>query len=128
MSPGGRILFYAGSPGRYIKTKMAPGSVNSSIFSLVIICLGTGTLTIPYVFYELGFGLGLAALIFGGLISGFSAYLLAYCAFMTKGTSFEEIALVTFGKRGQHLTTFCMVGCNIGFTVSYIITVSAQIT
>lgn len=99
-SPGSRLLYYAGSPGRYIKTKIAPGSVNSSIFSLVIICLGAGTLTIPYVFYELGFVLGTLSIIFGGSISAFCAYLLAYCAHHTKGTTFEEIALVTFGKRG----------------------------
>lgn len=100
MSPGSKLLYYAGSPGRYMKKKIAPGSVNSSIFSLVIICLGAGTLTIPYVFYELGFTLGILAIAFGGSISAFCAYLLAYCAHHTNATSFEEIALVTFGKRG----------------------------
>ena len=124
MSPGGRLLYYAGSPGRFIKTKLKPGSLSSSIFSLVIICLGAGTLTIPYTFYELGFVMGSLSILFGGFISAFCAYLMAFCAHNTKGTSYEEIALVTFGAKGQKFTTFCMILCNIGFTVSYIITVS----
>jgi len=72
MSPSQKFLYYAGSPGRFIAKKIRPGTVQSSIFSLIIICLGAGTITIPYVFYELGFVLGSFAIIFGGGISLFA--------------------------------------------------------
>ena len=123
MSPGKRILYYAGSPGRFVKKQIAPGSVNQSIFSLVIICLGAGTITIPYVFYELGFVLGSISILFGGAMSCFSGWLIAYGAHMTKGTCYEEIAMMSFGPFAQKFTCVCMIACNIGFTVSYIVLV-----
>lgn len=71
--------------------------------------------------------MGTLSILFGGLISAFAAYLMAYCAHHTKSTSYEEIALATYGKKGMMFTTFCMILCNIGFTVSYIITVSFNV-
>ena len=117
-------MYIAGSPARYIKTKIAPGSINSSIFSLVIICLGAGTVTIPYCFYENGFILGTACIIFGGLISSYSAYILAYSAHMTKGTCYEEIAMACYGEGMKKFTAVCLTLCNLGFTISYIVLVS----
>jgi len=99
MSPGKKLLYFAGSPGRYVKKQISPGSVKSSVFSLVIICLGAGTLTIPYTFYELGFLVGTIAVAFGGLISIFAGWMLAYSCSKTNATSYEECAMVCFGKR-----------------------------
>jgi amino acid permease len=98
MSPGQRFIHYAGSPGRYIKREIRPGSVKSSVFSLVIICLGAGTITIPYTFYALGFILGSVAVIFGGLISVFAGWMLAHACSKTKAACYEECAMVSFGK------------------------------
>jgi hypothetical protein len=124
MSPGKKLLYYAGSPGRYIKLQIRPGSVKSSIFSLVIICLGAGTLTIPYTFYELGFVGGLIAITFGGVISVFAGWMLAHACAKTNATCFEEIAMVSFGKRAQIMTSVCMILCNAGFLISYQVLVS----
>jgi len=99
MSPGKKMLYYAGSPGRYVKKQIRPGSVKSSIFSLVIICLGAGTLTIPYTFFELGFLGGFLAISFGGLISVFAGWMLAHACEKTNATCYEEVAMVSFGKR-----------------------------
>jgi len=93
------MLYYAGSPGRFVKKQVAPGSVKTSIFSLVIICLGAGTITIPYVYYELGYVCGSLAILLGGGMSFYSGWLIAYCAHMTKATCYEEIAMMSFGKR-----------------------------
>ena len=119
VSPGKKLLYYAGSPGRYIKKQIRPGSVKSSIFSLVIICLGAGTLTIPYTFFELGFLGGFLAITFGGLISIFAGWMLAHACEKTNASCFEEIAMVSFGKKAQIATSFCMIACNAGFTISY---------
>jgi len=116
-----KFLRAAGSPGRMIKNTVAPGSVKSSIFSLVIICLGAGTLAIPYAFYSCGFFLGTFLILFGGLMSMYTGYLVAYCAEATGGTCYEEIAMACFGKKGQVFTSICMIACNIGFTVSYMV-------
>ena len=42
------------SPVRLIGRQVRPGSVNSSVFSLVIICLGAGTTLTPSIFYYNG--------------------------------------------------------------------------
>lgn len=119
MSPGKKLLYYAGSPGRFIQKQIRPGSVKSSIFSLVIICLGSGTLTIPYTFYELGFALGVVAVAFGGSISVFAGWMLTYACEKTNASCFEEVAMVSFGKRAQVATSVCMILCNAGFLISY---------
>lgn len=124
MSPGKKLLYYAGSPGRYVKAQIRPGSVKSSVFSLVIICLGAGTITIPYTFYELGFLLGSVAIIFGGLISVFAGWMLAYACSKTNASCYEECAMVCFGKKAQIATSISMIACNGGFCLSYIVLVS----
>lgn len=121
MSPGKRILKVVGSPGRYIKTTMRKGSTNSSVFSLVVVCLGAGTLTIPYAFFENGFVVGCLCIIVGGFLSAFTGYLVAYTSHKTGGSCFEEIALATYGAGAQKFTSVCMIPCNMGFVISYIV-------
>ncbi len=99
MSPGKRILRVVGSPGRFVKTQMREGSLNASIFALVIICLGAGTLTIPYAFYQNGYAMGCFCIISGAFLSSFTGYLMAYTAEKTNGTCYEEIALATHGPK-----------------------------
>jgi len=120
-SPGKKILRVVSSPGRFIKTTLREGSTNSSVFSLVIVCLGAGTLTIPNVMYENGYYLGALLIVFGGLISAFAGYLIAYCAHKTNSSCYEEIALACLGKKWMKITSFCMLPCNIGFLASYFV-------
>ena len=124
MSPGKRVLRVVTSPGRFIKTTLKEGSVNSSVFSLVIVCLGAGTLTIPNVMYENGFIFGAILILFGGFLSAFSGYLIAYCAHKTNGSCYEEIALAIFGKRMMKFTSYCMIPTNMGFILNYYVVVS----
>ena len=107
MSPGKRLLRVAGSPGRFIKSQLREGSINSSAFSLVIASLGCGTLTIPYVYFANGIYLGTVGILFGGFLSSFTSYLLAYCAMKTGSSCYEEIALATYGRKMQMFTVFC---------------------
>ena len=98
MSPGKRILRVAGSPGRFVKAQLREGSIKASIFSLVIICLGAGTLTIPNVYYLNGYYLGTFLIVLGASISAFTGYLIAYCCHKTRSTCYEEVAMATYGK------------------------------
>ena len=57
-------------------------------------------------------------------MSAFTGYLIAYCCAKTNGTCFEEVAMATYGKKMQYITIVCMICCNIGFNVSYMVLVS----
>ena len=76
---------------------MVPGSVNQSVFSLIIICLGAGTITIPYVFYANGLILGTIFIFFGGALSLYTGYLISFCAEKTGGASYEAISFELYG-------------------------------
>ena len=67
------------SPIRFAKRSVDPGSVESSTFSLIIICMGATTVTVPLIYYELGMILGTFFILLGGTMSFFSAYLIAFC-------------------------------------------------
>ena len=121
MSPGKRILRVVGSPGRYVKTKMRTGSQPSSVFSLVVCCLGSGMLTIPYTFYANGFVLGTVFIVSGGILSTFTGYLMADASHRTNGTSYEEIALARLGPKWQKFTSICMIPTNMGFAITYFV-------
>ena len=123
-SPGKKILRVVSSPGRFVKTTLKEGSVNSTVFSLVIVCLGAGTLTIPNIMYDNGFYFGAAIIVFGGFLSAFAGYLVAYLAHKTGGSCYEEIALAVYGKSMMKFTSYCMLPCNIGFLASYFVVVS----
>ena len=56
--------------------KPREGTIKSSIFSIVILCLGSGTLTFPYIFYANGLYIGLGLILFGASISLFSGWLI----------------------------------------------------
>ena len=99
------------------------GSTLSSVFSLFIICLGAGTLSIPYVFYENGVILGSVLLISGGLLSIYTGYLIVVCCDRLQVYTYEEMAKITYGQRASFITSMCMLGCLLGFVVSYIVLV-----
>mmetsp|Transcript_2002 Transcript_2002/g.2980 ORF Transcript_2002/g.2980 Transcript_2002/m.2980 type:complete len:435 (-) Transcript_2002:22-1326(-) len=109
------------SPVRVVQRNMKPGSIQSSVFNLIIICMGAGTITIPYVYYQNGLVLGTAFIFLGGALSLYTGYLIAFCAQKTGGRSFEEIAEKLYGKYGMIFTSFCNVLCNVGFLISYIV-------
>ena len=69
-----RILL---SPVRLIGRQVRPGSVNSSVFSLVIICLGAGTTMAPCIFYSNGPILGSFLILLLAFISYYTGYLIA---------------------------------------------------
>ena len=116
---GSKIGSIITSPGRYVARQVAPGSVKASVFSLVIICLGAGTITIPYIFYKNGIFLGIFFIFFVAAQSLFTGHLIGYCAAYTDGKSYEEVAFKLYGVKGLRFTSFCNVVCNLGFLLSY---------
>lgn len=47
--------------------------------------------------------------------------MLTHCSHATNGACYEEIAMASFGKRAQGFTSVCMILCNGGFVISYIV-------
>lgn len=86
--------------------------------------MGAGTITIPYVYYKNGLLLGTIFILFGGALSLYTGFLIAYCAERTGGTSFEEIAYHLYGTKGLRFTSFCNILCLVGFVISYVVLVS----
>ena len=83
--------------------------------------MGSGTVSVPYVFYANGVILGLALLLLSAALSCYTGWLITYCAQETGGNSFEEIAMKLYGKKGMVLTSVCNLVCNVGFLISNLI-------
>ena len=100
------------------------GTIPSSIFSLVILCLGTGTLTFPYIFYANGLIGGILLIIFGAAISVWTGWLIIQCAEQCGAKRYEDIALKLFGRRMATFTSIMMLLTMLGFVIAYIVLVS----
>jgi amino acid permease len=107
-----------------MKQQIRPGGIKSSIFSLIILCLGAGTLSIPYVFYTNGLVFGTVLLFLGGILSIYTGWLVVLCCDKLNATRYEDIAMATYGKKASIITSACMLACLIGFVMSYIVLVS----
>jgi hypothetical protein len=55
---------------------LSAGSVETSVFTIVILCLGSGILTVAYIMDVNGFLLGSALISLGGCISFYTAMML----------------------------------------------------
>lgn len=105
----------------YIKKKIHPGGIKSSIFSLIIICLGSGTITIPYVFYANGLVFGTILVILGACISLYTGWLTALVCHRVNASRYEEMAFATYGKKMKITTSIFMLACLLGFVINYIV-------
>ena len=54
----------------------APGSINTSVFTLVAATAGAGTITMPYVICVSGIGLGMFLIVIGACLSHYTGNLL----------------------------------------------------
>jgi amino acid permease len=107
-----------------VQKKIRPGGIKSSIFSLIVLCLGAGTLSIPYVFYKNGIIFGTILLALGALLSFYTGWLVAKLCHELNASRYEDIAMATYGKKASVITSVCMLACLIGFVISYIVLVS----
>ena len=63
------------------KSFFAPGSINTSVFTLVAATAGAGTITMPYVICVSGIGLGTILTIVGACLSHYTGNLLVSLTF-----------------------------------------------
>ena len=101
------------------------GTIPSSIFSLVILCLGSGTLTFPYIFYANGMVLGTLLIVFGAAVSIYTGWLIVKCAEQCEAKRYEDIALKLYGRKMATFTSVMILLTMLGFVIAYIVLVSA---
>ena len=94
------------------------------MFGLVILCLGSGTLTFPYIFYANGLVFGTLLIAIGAAISVYTGWLIIKTADYCKATRYEDIAFQLYGKNMSVFTSIMILLTMIGFVVAYIVLVS----
>ena len=103
---------------------MEPGSKKASIFALVVLCLGSGTLTFPYIFYANGLFFGVLLIVFGASISVYTGWLIVKCAEYCEAKRYEDIAFKLYGRNMTTFTSVMIIFTLLGFVIAYIVLVS----
>jgi amino acid permease len=91
------------------------------VFALVVLCLGSGTLTFPYIFYVNGPLLAIGIIAFGAAVSTYTGYLITICAEKCNARRYEDIALKTYGRRCATFTSIMMLLTMMGFVIAYMV-------
>lgn len=97
------------------------------MFGLVILCLGSGTLTFPYIFYANGLLFGVLLIAFGAVISVYTGWLIVKTAEYCEATRYEDIALKLFGRGMSRFTSVMILLTMLGFVIAYIVLVSSDL-
>ena len=97
------------------------------MFGLVILCLGSGTLTFPYIFYANGLVFGVLLIVFGSVISVYTGWLIVKTAEYCEATRYEDIALKLYGRGMSRFTSVMILLTMLGFVIAYIVLVSRLI-
>lgn len=83
-------------------TRIGGSTVPMTIFNSVNVMLGVGILTLPYSFQQAGFIMGTLMMVSIGLVTKFTAILLARCMDVSPATrGYGDIAFLAFGKLGS---------------------------
>ncbi|KAH9124410.1 hypothetical protein AeMF1_004823 [Aphanomyces euteiches] len=106
---------------KYITSKMQPGSVKGSMFTMTVSIVGAGILSLPYALEQVGLVMGIVLLVLGGLLAYFSLYLLVVCSDLSKETSYMTLANLTSGSRlsmfVQLVISLNLFGTSVGYLV-----------
>ena len=87
----------------------------------MILCLGSGTLTFPYIFYANGLGIGVLLILFGAAISVYTGWLIVKCAQFCNATRYEDIANELYGRGMSRFTSVMILFTMLGFVIAYIV-------
>ena len=88
---------------------------------MVILCLGSGTLTFPYIFYANGLFFGILLIALGAVISVYTGWLIVKCAQYCQATRYEDIAMQLYGKGMSRFTSVMILLTMLGFVIAYIV-------
>jgi len=110
------------TPYLLIKKHMEPGSLKTSIFTLVVAIVGAGTLSIPYAFRKTGLLVAFLMLTLCGLAAFFSLHCLVTSSrFISEEASYRSLALKSMGVRGAQFAQVCLLLNVFGTAISYLV-------
>ncbi|KAH9146876.1 hypothetical protein LEN26_004896, partial [Aphanomyces euteiches] len=90
-------------------SKARQTTVKSAVMNLVTTLIGGGVLLLPYTVAKSGIVLGCIMMLFCGVASSFTSYILVSCSRRSGAQSYEEIAKNAFGKRMQIATMVLLI-------------------
>uniref|UniRef100_A0A0G4GQ76 Amino acid transporter transmembrane domain-containing protein n=1 Tax=Chromera velia CCMP2878 TaxID=1169474 RepID=A0A0G4GQ76_9ALVE len=104
-------------------SRMTPGGVRSSIFTLLSTALGIGVLTLPFAIARVGLILGLCLLVVNGLLGTLTTLILVVAVKMKSAKSYSDLMGRVGGRGAQMLSDFSLfcygMGCVITFLVVF---------
>ncbi|OQS00009.1 Amino Acid/Auxin Permease (AAAP) Family [Thraustotheca clavata] len=107
---------------KYITSRMQPGSVKGSMFTLTISIVGAGVLALPYAVNQVGVLLGIALILLGSFLAYYALFLLVICSDISKAMSYMNLAHVCSGPKlavfVQSVICTNLLGTAVGFFVA----------
>jgi len=114
------------TPYLAIKRNMEPGSIKTSIFTLVVAIVGAGTLSIPYAFRKTGLIVAFCMLSLCGLAGFFSLHCLVTSSrFITQEASYRSLSMESMGPGGATFAQVCLLLNVFGTAISYLVATSS---
>ena len=105
----------------YIISRVQPGSVKGSMFTLTTAVVGAGIVAVPYAIQQVGLLFGILLFVSGGLCAFFSLHILVLCSGFTQGTSYRDLALAASGQGLARVTQFFVCLNLFGTSVGYLV-------
>jgi len=106
-------------------SKLGKGSLRGSIFALCASAIGSGVLSLPYVFGLCGWGLGLIFMCTGAIAAEISLRMLAHLAVKHKMPNYSKIAILAGGHKLNNFLSALILIFMFGSCVSYQIIVTS---
>jgi len=98
----------------FIFSFLKPGTITSSVLSMLATCIGIGIITLPYLSATNGVVFSTILIIFGGLVSYFCAMLMVECAEKIGKSKYEEFAHYCWGNKMAKFVGICNICTLLG--------------
>lgn len=102
-----------------LMAKAQPGSMTSTIITLIVSIMGAGILSLPVVMKHAGVILGSIILALGGICAYFSLYILVTVATLTKHCSYQKLTQLSMGKVGQFFCALMLMSNGFSTCIAY---------
>lgn len=122
MSPNGLMRL---SFSKRTFSKLGKGSLRGSIFALCASAIGSGVLSLPYVFGLCGYGLGFIFMMTGAIAAEISLRMLAHLAVKHKMPNYSKIAILAGGNKLNNILSGMILLFMFGSCISYQIIVTS---
>ena len=99
--------------------KLGKGSLRAANFVIIQAAIGAGVLALPYMFRSNGMYVGIAFLIFGGIISYTSMRILMWASFKTDIKDYTKLVEYCYGQNVKFFLNVIFVLFMLGVCITY---------